>query len=178
MKALKKAYQVLTKVEIWFLFAIFLFATVSTVVNVILRKVAGSNLNWIDELSRFIMLITVCLGMSIAVSSDIHPKMDSIQLLCKGNARKVIVLIADLIFAVLLIIGAKFAIQQEIKTIHTGAVLSAVPLKLWVFWLFIPLGFTGGAIRGVCNVIFDLMGFFGKDPRQLPDVPEGKEAAE
>ena len=172
MKKLKKAYQILTKAEIWFVFIIFFFATAATVVNVVLRKLFAINLNWVDELSRFIMLITICLGMSIAVSDGSHPKMDTIQSLFKGKGHKAIVLVADVVFAVLLIWGAVLAIQQEARTIRTGADLTTIPLKLWVFWLFVPIGFTGGAIRCACNVVFDILDFFGKDPRKLPDAPE------
>jgi len=178
MKALKKAYDWLTKFEIWFLFIIFFFATVSTVINVFLRKVVGTSFNWIDELSRFIMLITICLGMSIAVTEGTHPKMDSIQLLFKGKARQAIVLVADIVFAVILVFSSIYAVKQGIKTIHTGAVLATMPLKLWMFWIFVPLGFTGGAIRSMFNVAFDVMGFVGKDPRTPAAAEDGKEVAE
>lgn len=176
MKTLKKLYNSLTQIETWFVFIVFLFATVATVVNVILRKFNGISFNWIDELSRFIMLITICIGMSVAISHNAHPKMDSVQSLFKGKAKQVVVLLADIILAGLMVLGAYLAIKQEIKTINNGATLSTMPLKLWVFWMFIPLGFTGASVRGILNVVFDIMGFSGKDPRLTEG--EGKEAAE
>ncbi len=166
MKTLKKIYDVLTKVEVWALFIIFFFATASTVVNVILRKLFAFSFNWIDELSRFIMLITICMGMSIAISHGSHPKMDTIQALFKGKGKIAVTLVADVVLTALMAFGAFLAVQQELKTIANSADLATMPLKLWMFWLFVPLGFTGGAVRSLFNVIFDIMGFQGKDPRQ------------
>ena len=175
MKRLKKSYQILTTVETWFFFTIFFFATVATVINVILRKLFGLSFNWIDESSRFIMLITMCLGMSIAVTGDIHPKMDSVQAIFKGKGKKIIVLLADLVFTFIMIVGTRYAIAQELKTYKTGAALSAIPLKLWVPWMFIPIGFAGASIRGIFNIIFDIMGLYGKDPRTSEKEEVGKE---
>ncbi len=176
MKVLKKAYIALTKFETWFIFIVFFFATVATVINVILRKYFGLSFNWIDELSRFILIITVCLGMSLAVSEGSHPKMDSIQNIFKGKQRLIIILIADLILAAIMIWGSRLAIEQELKTIRNGASTSTLPLKLWVFYMFVPLGFTGGAIRSLFVVYFDLLGFWNKDPRAKAKVSGGEEA--
>ena len=177
MKLLDRMYKTLTKVETWFVFVVFFFATVSTVINIISRKLFGVSFNWIDELSRYIMLITTCIGMSVAISQDGHPRMDLLHRTLKGNARKVIVLIADVILAVTMIVGAYFAIQQGIKTYVNGANTSTLPLKLWVFFMFIPLGFTGAAVRSIILVYFDILDFLGKDPRKIPMTTEKEELA-
>lgn len=175
MKTLDKMYKALTKVETWFVFAIFFFATVATVINIISRKLFGVSFNWIDELSRYIMLITTCIGMSVAISNDGHPRMDLLHRTLKGKARKVIVFIADLILAAILIIGAYYAIQQGINTFVNGAKTSTLPLKLWVFFMFIPLGFTGASIRSIILVYYDFLDLLGKDPRKAA-VTAGEEA--
>ena len=178
MRFLKKAYKVLTKVEIWFIFLVFLSATIATVINVIMRKMFGTSFNWIDELSRFIMIITVCMGMSLAITEKSHPKMDAVQGLFRGTAKKVVLLIADIVLAAVMIYVSTLAIGQEIKTIRTGAAISTLPLKLWMFWMFVPLGFTGGSIRALFVVAFDIMAFCNKDPRKPDATPVlGEEAA-
>ncbi|NLI21103.1 MAG: TRAP transporter small permease [Clostridiales bacterium] len=178
MSFLKRTYKILTQVETWFVFLIFLSATVATVINVIMRKVFGTSFNWIDELSRFIMIITVCMGMSIAITGRSHPKMDAVQGLFKGNAKKIVLLIADVVLAAIMIYVSVIAIGQELKTIRTGAAISTLPLKLWMFWMFVPLGFTGGSIRALFVVAFDIMAFWNQDPRKLDAAPAaGEEVA-
>lgn len=135
-----------------------------------MRKLFGISLSWIDELSRFIMLITVCLGMSIAISNEGHPRMDILSRVLKGNAKKVVLLLADISLAVAMILGANFAIAQEIKTIRNAAIVSTMPFKLWVFFIFIPIGFVGGAIRSLIIVACDILGFLNKDPRATKEL--------
>ncbi|MCM1148729.1 MAG: TRAP transporter small permease [Butyricicoccus sp.] len=178
MRSLKKAYNLLTKFEIWFLFIIFFLTTVAVVVNVFLRKLFNVSFPWIDELSRFIMLITICLGLSIAVTNDSHPRMDAVQGLFRGNAKKAMVLLADLITVAILAIVSWYAIQQGIKTIRNNADLATIPLKLWMFWIFIPIGYVGAVIRGIVNIVFDILDFSGKDPRKLPAESTGSPGEE
>lgn len=169
MRSLKKAYNLLTRFETWFLFIIFFLTTAAVVVNVFLRKLFSISFPWIDELSRFIMLITICFGLSIAITNDSHPRMDAVQGLFRGNAKKAVILLADLITVAILAIVSRYAIQQGIKTIRNNADLATIPLKLWMFWIFIPVGYVGAVLRGVANIVFDILDFSGKDPRKLSD---------
>ena len=177
MRRLKKAYDALTKFETWSLFIVFFLTTVAVVLNVFMRKVFSIAFPWIDELSRFIMLITICLGLSIAITGGVHPKMDAVQGLFKGNAKKAMILLADIITLVILALVSYYSIQQCAKTIRNNADLATIPLKLWMFWIFIPIGYIGAVLRGIANVVFDLLDFSDRDPRKLssPNTGESEE---
>ena len=185
MKGLKKAYEALTKLETWFMFLLFFVTTLAVVINVILRKLFSMSFPWIDELSRFIMLVTGCVGLSVAMTGDLHPKMDSLASVFRGRAKQIFRLVGNIVTLVIMAIVAWYSVKQGIKTIHNGAMLGTVQMKLWVFWIFVPLGFVGATVRTALNVVFDTMGLFGKDPRTAPEkdeleelLAERKEAAE
>lgn len=168
MNALKKAYKILTKFEIWFMFILFFFVCVSVVVNILSRKLFSYSLNWVDELARYIMLICTCLGFSIAITERSHPKMDTVQMLLKGKARKVIVLVADVILAIIMIWFFILSIQQGIKTIKNAASTATLKVPFWVFFTFIPLGAFGASIRSLILIYEDLVSF-----KRQPETEEG-----
>lgn len=157
MKVLKKIYQVFSEAEKYFIFAIFFFATVFVVINVLGRKLLGFSFNWLEELNRYILVICSFVGASIAVSKGSHARMDSVVGLFKGRARPIIEAFASLIYAVFLAFMAYYAFKQ-FGTMHKLSALTAtLKVPVYVFFVFIPIGLSGMTIRTAAQCVLHII---------------------
>lgn len=148
MKAFfKKLYKVFSQAEKYFLFAIFFFATVFVVINVLGRKLLGFSFNWLEELNRYVLVICTFVGGGIAVSKGSHASMDSVVGLFKGRARPIVEAFASLIYALFLFVMVYYAFKQLGTMIKLSAMTATLGLPVYVFFAFIPLGLTGIAVR-------------------------------
>lgn len=154
MKTLKKVYDIFSKIEKYILFAVFFFATVMVVINVFGRKLFGFSFNWLEELNRYILIFSAFIGGSIAVTSDMHPRMDSVLQLLKGKARLTIEAVGGLLMTVFLGVMTYYALLQLQQMIRVSAMTATLVLPVYVFFAFIPIGFFGMTVRSAIKLVF------------------------
>lgn len=152
MKTLKKIYDVFTDIEKYFIFVLFFFATVMVVINVLGRKIFAFSFPWLEELNRYILVITTFIGASIGITLNKHARMDSIVGLFKGRSNLIVEALGHLIHAALLAVATYYGWVQLDKMIMLNATTATLVVPVWVFFLFIPLGFTGMTIRTLIQV--------------------------
>lgn len=154
MKTLKKIYDIFSKIEKYILFAVFFFATVMVVINVFGRKLFGFSFNWLEELNRYILIFSAFIGGSIAVTSDMHPRMDSVLQLLKGNVRLTIEAVGSLLMTGFLGVMTYYALLQLQQMIRVSAMTATLVLPVYVFFAFIPIGFFGMTVRSAIKLVF------------------------
>ncbi len=156
MKLLKKIYDVFMNIERYCLFGIFFFATIMVFVNVLGRKLFGFSFNWLEELNRYILVICTFVGASVAITMGNHPSMDSVKSLFKGRAKLIMEAVANGILMVFLASMAFYAFKQFGSMYRLGASTATLKLPVYVFFFFIPAGFTGMTIRSVFKFVLDI----------------------
>lgn len=171
MKMLKKIYDVFTNVERYCIFAVFFFATIMVVVNVLGRKIFGFSFNWLEELNRYILVVCAFVGASIATTAGSHPRMDSVMSLFKGRSRHVMEAISTAVLTVFLAAMAFYAFKQFGTMRMLGAITATLKVPVYVFFVFIPIGFTGMTVRNAFKLVFhiiDIKNYKKEDKASLP----------
>lgn len=154
MKTLKKVYDIFSKIEKYILFAVFFFATIMVVINVFGRKLFGFSFNWLEELNRYILIFSAFIGGSIAVTSDMHPRMDSVLQLLKGKVRLAFEAVSGVLMTGFLGVMTYYALLQLQQMIRISAMTATLFVPVYVFFAFIPLGFLGMTVRSGIKLIF------------------------
>ena len=172
MRALRKIYDVFTKVERYCLFAIVFFATVAVVVNVIGRKFFGFSFNWLEELNRYILIICTFVGSAIATTQGLHPRMDMVVSLFKGRKNTVYEIVSAVILTVFLALMTFYAFKQLGTMVMFGAMTATLKVPVYVFFAFIPIGFCGMTVRSLVHLILLFMKL--KNP-ETPAEPAAEE---
>lgn len=153
---MKKLYQMLTRFEMILISSVFIFLSFAVVCDVICRKLFAFSFSWLTEFSRYTLVFCTCMGASMAVTSDRHPKMDTLQTLLKGTAAKVVQLISHLVPACFFTYFSYWAVLQLIKMINIGTKTTNLHVPLWYFYLILPLSVIGMALRSAILVYRDV----------------------
>lgn len=178
MKALKKIYDIFSLVEKYAIFAVFFFATIMVVINVLGRKIFGFSLNWLEELNRYILVVTTFVGASIGITLGNHPRMDSVLSLFKGRARLVVEALSTLILTALVALMAYWAFKQLGVSIKINASTATLKVPVYIFFAFIPIGFLGMTVRCIAKLIMDIKAIvdYKKPEAEVPAVEGGENA--
>ena len=178
MKALKKVYDIFSLIEKYAIFAVFFFATVMVVINVLGRKIFGFSFNWLEELNRYILVVTTFVGASIGITLSNHPRMDSVLSLIKGRARLIVECISTLILTVFVAIMAYWAFKQLGVMIKLNASTATLKVPVYIFYMFIPIGFLGMTARCIAKLIMEVRdAVVYKKPAAEESAIEGSENA-
>ena len=179
MNAMKKLYKIFTLVETYFLFSLFLFTSVAIVVNVLGRKIFGFSFNWLEEFARYVLIIIAFVGMSIAVTRGIHPKMDAVQNIFKGRAGLAIKIIAKLIFALAMCALFYYSLRQMRIMIRFPASTATLKIPLYAIFAFLSAGFLGASIRSLIDLALTVKEYIlytkgeTEGENATPDLPSG-----
>ncbi len=172
---MKKLYKMLTTLEVYFLFALFLFTAVAVVVNVLGRKFLGFSFNWLEEFARYVLIIITFIGISIATTRDIHPKMDAVQNIFKGRAKLAVQIIAKLIFSIAICLLAYYALRQFANMLRIPASTATLKIPLYTIYAFLAAGLLGASVRSIIDLGMTVRKYaLYKEERREKIQPEGK----
>lgn len=116
----------------------FLLVTMSGVVfgNVFSRYLLDASLGWYEEVSRFLLIWIVFLGAVIALIRGDHLGIDVLQLALPPRARRVAVLLTDILVLAALAIMFQGAWVMAIDSLQSGWMASSVPIPYgWVYMI-------------------------------------------
>lgn len=131
---------------------IFLIATLVLMVALIFGQVVGryvfqSAPSWTEEATRHIHIFQVWIGAGYAVKLREHIRVTAFVDIFKGNTRKVLDMIAVLIWFILMLLVAIFGTQLVLTTLSYGQVASGTQIPFWIPYLAVPLGALSMAVR-------------------------------
>jgi len=137
---------------------IFLIGTMAVMVILIFgqvlgRYVLGSSLSWTEEVSRYVHVFQVWIGAGYAVKLREHIKIESFVDLFKGTIRKVIDIIALIIWFGLALFLAYFGTMLVLDSFNSSQVSPAVQVPIWIPYMAVPLGGLSMCIRLVQQII-------------------------
>ena len=171
---LKKLIWGYDKLEEYMLCASLVLTTLIIFALIIMRSVFNNSLTWSEELTRYIFIWQIWLGVSIAQKEKQHLKVELLFNFFKGEKfRAVIDLVATLILiafnAFLVVNGSELVRQMYVRNNVSGA----MRLPLYIVYAVLPLSAFILSLRLIGQVAADVRFLRGKGASPvLPDVAE------
>lgn len=171
---LKKLIFGYDKLEEYMLCASLVLTTLIIFAQIIMRSVFNNSLTWSEELTRYIFIWQIWLGVSIAQKEKQHIKVELLFNFFKGERfRAAIDIVATLIliaFNVFLVVnGSELVRQMYVRNNVSGA----MRLPLYIVYAVLPLSAFILSLRLIGQVAADVRFLRGKGASPvLPDVAE------
>jgi len=116
-------------------------------VNVLMRYLFRSGLNWSEELIRYLFVVVTFLGLSLGVRRKARISIDILELSLKSDLAKrnleLLINIVQLIFAVVVMVISFYYSRFIFSTYQVS---SALELPMFYLYLFIAFGFLSLSI--------------------------------
>jgi TRAP-type transport system small permease protein len=135
---LKKLFDVTDSLIKYLSFIVLSIMSVSAFLQVLYRYVIESSLSWTDELTRYLFIWLIFIGVAFSVRRDGHIAIESIFLFLKDHQKngykRIIYIIQIIFFLFLSVIGFYFVIT------NFGNVSPGLQLPMGFVYLALPVG--------------------------------------
>lgn len=136
----------------------FLIATLVLMVALIFGQVIGRYIfqnapSWTEEAARYIHIFQVWIGAGYAVKLREHIKVSAFIDLFHGMTRKVLDMVALIVWFLMVLLVAIFGTELVMTTLQYGQVAPATQIPFWLPYLAIPLGALSMMIRLILQMI-------------------------
>jgi len=132
-------------------------------IQVIWRYVLQDPPTWTEELARYLFAWEIFLGAGLAFGRKAHIVVDVVFMALRGTARRVLVVVGDLIVFVFLL--ALLWQGAGMVALTSDTYSTALHLNIGVVYAALPIGATIGAVFLLANLILFLGG------REVPSEP-------
>jgi TRAP-type C4-dicarboxylate transport system permease small subunit len=144
------------KLEEYLLCASLVFTTLIIFAQIIMRSVFNNSLSWSEELTRYIFVWQIWMGVSIAQRDNAHIRVELLFSFVKSEkAKAAIDLIASVIWiafsAFLLVNGSQLVLQMAAR----GNVSGAMRLPMYIVYTALPLSALILCLRLVGQLVKD-----------------------
>ena len=150
------------KLEEYVLCASLVLTTLIIFVHVIMRSVFNSSLTWSEELTRYIFIWQIWMGVSIAQKDKAHIKVEILKSFVKNQK---VIAVVDVIATILLIAFNIFLVTSGIdlvqQMITRGNVSSAMRMPMWIVYIVLPLASGIFTLRLCGQLVEDVKALFG-----------------
>ena len=123
-------------------------------VQVVMRYVFSSSLSWSEELTRYVFIWLIYLGISYGCKIIKHIKIDAAMYLFPKKVRPYIAIVGDVIFLAFAIYIAVTGFQLCGMQMKLGKTSPAMYLPLEYVYAAPPVGLTLAAIRKIQTIIY------------------------
>lgn len=141
------------------------FITIMTLVfgllilyNVTLRAFNIQGLSWIEEFSRYMLVITTLIGCSIAVKHKGHLVMDSLITALPVRPGHILRAFGFLLCSILYLYLGVYAWKWTDKLIAMNRTVECNSLPLWPVWVFVTYATLSMGARYIVETVRSLMG--------------------
>ena len=131
--------------------------TFSCIWQVIARFILQNSVAWTEETAKYSFIWMTFIGAAVASKKNLHVRVDILEHLVKGRARKYLGIICKVIFMVFTVIAAAVGIvvcQGLIRQPQSSPVLG-LPM-VWVY-AALPVGMGLTTLRQLQNIILELL---------------------
>ena len=131
--------------------------------QIIMRSVFNSSLTWSEELTRYIFIWQIWLGVSIAQKQKQHIRVELLFSIFKSEKFKdVIEIIATLIMIAFNIFLIYYGIEVVMQMISRGNLSGAMRMPMWYVFLSLPVASSIFCLRLVGQLFNDVRDLIGK----------------
>ncbi len=155
------------KLEEWILCGSLVLTTLIITTQIIMRNI-GQALIWSEELTRYIFVWQIWLGVSIAQKDKAHINVEIIKSFVKNKTVLAIIsIIATLIWIIfnIFLVGAGFELVQQMIT--RGNVSSALRLPMYLVYVSLPISSAILTLRLLGKLKNDVLALAGKNNEEV-----------
>ena len=137
---MKKVFSVLDKIETAILGASLLAMLIITAGNVITRKILGSSMAFVEELTVILFIFSSLVGAGVCAKKGSLIGLTILYDICPKKFRRlffIVFLIASLFFSYILVY---YGISMVASQVESGMTTPALGVPQWIFGLSIPVG--------------------------------------
>lgn len=161
---LKKLVYGYDKLEEYLLCGSLVFTTLVIFAQIIMRSVFNNSLTWSEELTRYVFIWQIWMGVSIAQRDKQHIKVELLFSLIKNEkAKSVIDIVATTIwvaFSAFLLVNGSELVRQMMSR---GNVSGAMRLPMYIVYIVLPLSAFVLCLRLIAQIAEDVKALiFGK----------------
>lgn len=150
------------KLEEYLLCASLVFTTLVIFAQIIMRSVFNSSLTWSEELTRYIFIWQIWLGVSIAERDHEHIYLEIVNSIVKSQKIKgAIKMIASIIMIAFNIFLVKYGFELVQQMITRGNVSGAMRMPMYYVYLALPVSSLILCLRLIGGLIQDIKLLFG-----------------
>lgn len=154
------------KLEEVVLCASLVVTTLIIFMQIIMRSVFNSSLTWSEELTRYIFIWQIWLGVSIAQKEKQHIRVELLFTLFKNERfKKIIEIIAGIIligFNVFLVI---YGWEVVVQMMQRGNLSGAMRMPMWWVFLSLPVSSALFGLRLIAQLVTDVRILLGKEQK-------------
>lgn len=126
------------------------------VLQILFRFVLNFSLSWTEELSRYLFVLMVYTGASLAIKRKRHVRVELVDIYVKGKIKKYIFILNDLVMIWLLILVGYAGLKISITTFEMEQLSPALGLPMYLVYGIIPLTFFIGVVRAIQVLIQEI----------------------
>ncbi len=153
MEGLKKVIKAYNKVEEVFLVITIVVSVMLLFINVILRYCFNSSVYGADEIAKICFIWMSWLGISIGQRENEHVRIDMVQNLLKGNTKKGMLILADVVTIAILMSLVVLGIAVTEQFFFNNAVTPMWRFPKWVLFLSVPFSSGIMLLRLVGHIV-------------------------
>ena len=170
LNAYSRFLNVLTKI-LKAILVVFLSAMVLIMIyQVIMRYVFSDAPSWCEELTLYIGIFSIMLGLGIASRSDSHLQVDFLTRLYKPRVRCFMAALWSVVTIILMALFATYSISLMVN--HATARSVTLPITMKQIYAAFPIGSAILILYSIEIAARNLVGFFHNG--ELPALPNGE----
>lgn len=154
------------KLEEYLLCGSLVVTTLIVFLQVIMRKIFNNSLTWSEELTRYIFIWQIWLGVSIAQRNKQHIKVELLSSIVKNEKVVAIVdifaTIVMIAFNIFLVINGAALVEQMITR---GNLSGAMRLPMWIVYLALPVSSFVLSLRLIGQAVENIKKAIGKEDK-------------
>lgn len=152
------------KLEEYLLCGSLVFTTLVVFAQIIMRKIFNNSLTWSEELTRYVFVWQIWMGVSIAQRNKQHIKVELLKSLVKNekvtSAVNVLATLILIAFNVFLVINGSELVNQMVTR---GNVSGAMRLPMWIVYSVLPISAFILSLRLIGQVVEDAKKAAGRE---------------
>ncbi|PSL46990.1 TRAP-type C4-dicarboxylate transport system permease small subunit [Salsuginibacillus halophilus] len=121
--------------------------------QVLSRYVLSNSLSWTEEMARYVHVWQVWIGASFAVRMDKHIKVEMVKDLLPPMYRRIVELIALLLWFFLAVVLAYIGTVVVLDMIGSGQTSPAMRIPMWIGYAAVPVGGILMSLRLVQQIV-------------------------
>ena len=147
MKLLNMVIKCINRVENFLMVWLTMGFGVLIMYEIIMRALGLTNIPWLEEFSRYMLVYTTLLGSSMAIKDNGHMAMDTLMITLSKPIVKVLHVLINIICTATWIVVAYFSLEWTLRLKLIGTTAGSVSLAMWIIWVPVVVFCASSAIR-------------------------------
>lgn len=131
--------------------------------EIVVRAIGLTNIPWLEEFSRYMLVYTTLLGSSMAIKEHGHMAMDTLLVTLPKPIVKVLHVLINIICTITWVIVAFYSYKWTMRLKLIGTTAGSVNIAMWIIWAPIVVFCASAAIRYVIQICKSIVALKAKE---------------